>query len=146
MNALEANIPAIKIKGDYYKLNEKENKYFIQDIGENVDFNVNFMYSKHWPLKLEIWPSEEGLLKAEPVGLQEGMGMLGFCYTPYHFVYDFAYPVLIQLYSGSEIFQFPVVVFIEKNQPRESLDAESVPNVVPELCQNKISEQTVNTY
>ena len=146
MNALEANIPAVKIKGDYYKLNEKENEYFIQDIGEDVDFNVNFMYSKQWPLKLEIWPSEDGLLKAEPVGLQEGMGMLGFCYTPYHFVYDFAYPVLVQLYSGSEIFQFPVVVFIEKNNPREALDVEGLPDVVPELCEHKNTKLEVYTY
>ena len=39
---------------------------------------------------------------AEPVGNQEGMGMLGFCYVAYHFVYDLAYPVLVQVYYEDE--------------------------------------------
>ncbi len=146
IEALEANIPMTKIKGDYYELGVKENQYFIHDIGEETDINVNFMYSRDWPMKLEVWPSEEGFLEAKPIGLQEGLGMLGFCYVPYHFVYDFAYPVLIQVYSGSEIFQFPVVVLIEKNNPREALDVEGLPDVVPELCEYKNSEMTIYTY
>ena len=146
INALNANIPEIKIKGDYYALKKPENKYFIQDIGVNPDSDVNFMFSNQWPVKIEISPSEDNFLRAEPVGLQEGLGMLGFCYTPYHFVYDFAYPVLIQVYSQDEIFQFPVVVYINKNHPRVPVDAEALPDVVPELCRHKISEQTVHTY
>jgi len=146
INALEANIPAVKLEGDYYNLRSKENKYFVQDIGEKVNVNVNFLYLNQWPMKLEVWPSENGILRADPVGLQEGMGMLGFCYTPYHFVYDFAYPVLIQLYSGNEMFQFPVVVLIDKNNPRKALDVEGLPNVVPELCTYKNTELSVHTY
>ena len=141
--ALENNIPAIKLKGDYYT---NADKYFVQDIGENVNFGVNFMYSREWPMKMEVWPSEDDILIAEPVGLQEGMGMLGFCYTPYHFVYDFAFPVMIQLYSGSEIFQFPVVVSIDKNNPRKALDVEGLPDVVPELCEHKNTRINVYTY
>jgi hypothetical protein len=72
--------------------------------------------------------------------------MMGFCYTPYHFVYDFAFPVLIQLGSGNEMFQFPVVVMIDKNKPREALDVEGLPDVVPELCEHKNSEMSVYTY
>jgi hypothetical protein len=144
--ALESNVPTVKIKGDYYNLKNKNNKYFVQDIGQDVDVNVNFMYFREWPMKLEIWPSEDNILIAEPVGLEEGMGLLGFCYTPYHFVYDFAYPVLIQLYSGNEMFQFPVVVMIEKNNPREALNIEGLPNVVPGLCIHKNTEMTVYTY
>tara|TARA_Y100000310_G_scaffold94756_2_gene92515 strand:+ start:3394 stop:5274 length:1881 start_codon:yes stop_codon:yes gene_type:complete len=146
INALEANVPAVKLEGNYYDLRTKENEYFVQDIGEDVDVNVNFMYINEWPMKLEVWPSEDGILKAEPVGLEEGMGMLGFCYTPYHFVYDFAYPVMIQLYSGTEMFQFPVVVYIEKNNPREALNVEGLPDVVPELCLYKNTEMSVYTY
>ena len=146
INALETNIPAIKVKGDYYDLNKRANKYFVQDIGKDVDINVNFMYLAEWPMKMEVWPSEDNILIAEPIGLQEGMGMLGFCYVPYHFVYDFAYPVLIQIYSGAEMFQFPVVVFINKNNPREALDAQGLPDVVPELCQKKNTQLTVSTY
>lgn len=141
--ALENNIPAIKLKGNYYS---NADKYFVQDIGEKVDVNVNFMYSKDWPMKMEVWPSEEGVLISEPVGLHEGMGMLGFCYTPYHFVYDFAFPVMIQIYSGTEIFQFPVVISIDKNNPREALDVEGLPDVVPELCEHKNTEIDVYTY
>jgi hypothetical protein len=146
INALEANIPAVKLEGDYYNLKNKDNEYFIQNIGEKVDVNVNFLYLSDWPMKLEVWPSEDGLLRADPVGLDEGMGMLGFCYVPYHFVYDFAYPVMIQLYSGDEMFQFPVVVEIEKNNPREALNIEGLPDVVPELCLHKNTEMSVYTY
>ena len=146
MDALAINVPATKVKGDYYTLGKEENKYFIQDLGEKVDVDVNFMYVKNWPLKLEAWPSEEGILKAEPVGLQEGLGMLGFCYVPYHFVYDFAYPVLIQIYDSNEMFQFPVAVVIDKNMPRKALDVEGLPDVIPELCQHKNQEMEVYTY
>lgn len=146
INALEANVPMVKVEGDYYDLRDKDNKYFVQNIGEEVDVNTNFLYLNQWPMKLEVWPSEDGILRADPIGLQEGLGMLGFCYTPYHFVYDFAYPVMIQLYSGEEMFQFPVVVNIEKNNPREALDVEGLPDVVPELCQYKNTEMSVYTY
>ncbi len=146
IEALEANIPAIKIKGDYYNLNSEEDNYFVKDIGKDVDVNVNFIYSGDWPMKMEIWPSEGDVLSAEPVGTQEGLGMLGFCYVPYHFVYDFSYPVLIQIYSGNEFFQFPLVVFIDKNNPQEALDVEGLPQVVPELCEHKNTQITINTY
>jgi hypothetical protein len=144
--ALEANTPFVKVKGDYYTLDNEENKYFVQDIGENVDVNVNFMFSGNWPNKMQVWPEEDGLMRADPVGLQEGLGMLGFCYVPYHFVYDLGYPVLIQLYEGDEFFQFPVVVYINKNKPREPLDTSGLPNAVPELCQHKNTQINVNTY
>lgn len=144
--ALEANIPQIKVKGDYYTLSNPDKKYYVQDLGKNIDFNVNFMFSREWPMKVEIWPSQTGILRADPIGLQEGMGMLGFCYVPYHFVYDFAFPVLVQLYSQDEIFQFPVVVSIVKNHPREPLNSESMPNTVPELCDHKITKMDVYSY
>jgi hypothetical protein len=139
IEALEANIPAIKVEGDYYSLRSPENKYFVNDIGESVDANVKFMYLREWPMKMEVWPSEDGLLRADPVGLQQGLGMLGFCYVPYHHVYDLAFPVLIQVFAGREMFQFPVVVVIDKNKPREAEDAEGLPDVVPELCTHKNS-------
>jgi len=145
-SALEANIGFIKLKGDYYKLKNKENKYFVQDIGEDVDANVNFLYSRNWPMRLEVWPSEDDLLIAEPIGLQEGLGMLGFCYTPYHFVYDFGYPVMIQMFYQGELFQFPVVIYINKNNPREPLDTKGTPIPVPELCEHKLSDMTIYTY
>ncbi len=146
MDALEANVPAIKVKGNYYGLAKEENKYFVQDIGENVDANVNFMYQKNWPSKIDVYPSEDGIMKAEPLGLNEGMGILGFCYVQYHFVYDFAYPVLIQIYYNDELFQFPVVVLIDKNKPREGFDSGALANSVPELCQHKNTKIKVSVF
>jgi len=144
--ALQANTPSIKVKGDYYSGGDK---YFIQDLGENVNDleGVNFLYLDNFPTKIEIYPDEDPLM-AEPVGLQEGLGVLGFCYVPYHFVYDLAYPVLVQVYDGDEIFQFPVAVVIDKNKPREALDSESTLQAIPELCTDnrRITEMTVYTY
>ena len=146
INALQANIPQTKIKGSYYELSKPENKYFIQDIGKDVNTNINFMFVPQWPVKVDVWPSEGNLLRADPIGLQQGLGMLGFCYIPYHFVYDFSYPVLIQIYSDTEMFQFPMVIAIDKNQPRESIDAESLPGIDPELCTHKNTQIDVDVF
>jgi len=147
MNALQVNTLAIKVKGEYYSLADKEDKYFIQDVGEEIgeSESINFLYLSDWPTKIEIYPDENPLI-AEPVGLQEGLGILGFCYVPYHFVYDIAYPVLIQIYDSEEMFQFPVAVVIDKNKPREALDVESTLQAIPNLCENKLSEMSVYTY
>ncbi len=86
-------------------------------------------------------------MRAEPIGLQEGLGILGFCYVQYHFVYDLYYPVLVQIYDGRELFQFPLVVVIDKNKPREGEEgAIGLANPVPELCQNMNQEIRIETY
>jgi len=145
--ALEANIPFTKIKGDYYDLSDDDNNYFVQDIGEEISgVNVNFLYSRNWPSKMEVFPNDEGLLISDPIGTQEGLGILGFCYVPYHFVYDLAYPVMIQLYDDNEIFQYPVVVYVNKNRPRVPLEGAAIPNAAPELCVNKNTQISVSTY
>lgn len=145
--ALEANVQAIKIKGNYYSLSDKH-EYFVRDIGEKVrgeGESINFLYSKNWPTKIEIYPDEDPML-AEPVGLEEGLGLLGFCYVPYHFVYDIAYPVLVQIYDAEEMFQFPIAVVIDKNKPLEGLATEALPEVVPKLCEHKLTQVEVYTY
>jgi hypothetical protein len=76
--AIGANIPALKIKGNYYTLGSESNKYFEVDVGQDANFDVNFLYFSDWPMTMEVWPSEDGLMSAEPVGLQENLGMLGF--------------------------------------------------------------------
>ncbi len=145
-NAIEANTQFIKIKGDYYDLKKPENEYFIQDVGEKIEVPINFLFSKNWPTKMEVWPNDQGLLIADPIGNQEGLGLLGFCYVPYHFVYDLAFPVLIQIYDSSEIFQFPVVVYINKNRPREPIEGSNLENDVNELCRYKNTEIFVYTF
>jgi len=148
--ALNANIQAIKIKGDYYNLNNENDKYFVLDdlnLGLGSGEAVDFLYSEQWPSKIEIWPVENDIMIAEPVGLQQGLGVLGFCYVPYHFVYDIYYPVLIQIYDRNEMFQFPMAVIIDKNVPRESLEgASAIVQTKPETCDYRNTMVNVYTY
>ncbi len=146
--AIQGNTQALKIKGSYYSLSSPEKKYFVQEIGQEIGDegeSVNFIYSSDWPSKIKIYPDEEPLI-AEPVGLQEGLGVLGFCYVPYHFVYDIAYPTLIQIYDAENIFQFPVAVVIDKNKPREGLDTGAYEKGTPELCKHRLTQIDVYTY
>ena len=118
-NGLQFNFLSLKMKGDYYTLNNKEDNYFVID--HEVDDPVSFVYlAEEFPSKVEITPADNVVMLAEPVGNQQGMGLMGFCYVPYHFVYDVSFPVLIQIYDGEEIFQFPVAVIIDNNVPREA--------------------------
>ena len=143
VEGLEININSIKLDGDYYELASEEGKYFVNDVGFNIDEDVNFMYNPSWPTKIEIY----GDRVAKPVGTQAGLSALGFCYVPYHLVYDISFPVMIQFFDSEELFQFPVSVIIDNNQPRESLPPtfEDV-NLDDVVCRHKNSEATVNTY
>jgi len=144
-DAIEANTLAIKTQGDEFSLSEEERKYFVGGI--DVEGNVRFLNSKDWTYAFEVNPSEGNVLLSKPVGNQEGLGILGFCYVPYHFVYSVKYPVLTQIFLGDELFQFPMAVVIQGNNPRESLDVEAVKEFgVPELCEQKNTEVQVNIY
>lgn len=135
--AVEVNTAALKNKGsqdDYFALNLP------------VDEDVRFLNSKNWPNGFEISPADDRILISSPVGNQAGLGILGFCYVPYHFVYNMRYPVLVQVYKGEETFQFPVAVVIQGNNPRESLDANASEDVVPELCRYKNTQVQINTH
>jgi len=143
--AIEANTLALKTQGGDFSIKKEENKYFIEDIF--VEGDVRFLNSKDWPYTFEVNPSEGSILIAEPVGNQQGLGILGFCYAPYHFVYDVKYPVLIQIFLNDEIFQFPVAVVIQGNSPREALDAEAVGEIrISEFCEQKNTEVQVNVF
>lgn len=141
----EANVAYMKLGGDYYDLSSKENEYFVTDVGRDIGggVNVNFVYSSDWPTKIEIAGDEV----VEPIGLQEGLGILGFCYVPYHFVYDINLPILVQFYSSDgEIFQFPIGVVIDRNQARESLPTETGTLIESEVCQYKNQGVDIYTY
>jgi hypothetical protein len=120
-----------------------EEKYFFVDAG--IDEGVRFINSQDWANSFEVLPSEGVSLIANPVGNQAGLGMIGFCYIPYHFVYNVNYPILVQVYDGDEVFQFPVAVVIQGNQPRESLDA-TADEIDTEFCVNKNSLTSVTVY
>ena len=141
--AIEANTLALKVKGGDYSLQNKESEYFVLDIDVHED--VRFINSKTWSNSFEI-NSDSNILMANPIGNQPGLGILGFCYVPYHFVYNIRYPVLIQVQNGAEIFQFPVAVVVQGNKPREALDVSSVEIGVPELCKYKNTLVEVKTF
>jgi len=140
-DALEANIPALSTKPASLK---PENKYFF--IGTEIEDETNFIYSRNFPGRIEIWPADNGAMIAEPVGNQQGLGILGFCYVRYHFVYDLMFPVLIQVYDSNEIFQFPVAVAVQKNNPREALPGTTEESQNVDLCKYKNTEVSVYTY
>ncbi len=145
---LTANTLALKVKGGDYSLAKSENKYFVLDDVKS-DFNVLFLTSKDWPHNYEVNPTNGNVLISEPVGNQEGLGALGFCYVPYHYVYDVKYPVLVQIYddASGEIFQFPLAVVIDDNNPRKPLaDAEAADFGLPALCEYKNTALDVSVY
>jgi len=137
--AVELNTLALRNYGD------KDN-YFVLDLP--VNNKVRFVNSKDWPTVLEVLPSKGNTLIAEPVGNQQGLGILGFCYVSYHFVYDLAYPVLVQVYDEDtlETFQFPIAVVIEGNKERKPLEGTSSEYNFPELCEYSNSVATISVY
>ncbi|UCD21121.1 MAG: hypothetical protein JSW08_01075 [archaeon] len=141
--ALSANIGMIKFNGGYYRLSNKDHKYF--EVNVPVDNQVNLIYNPSWNTRLEVWPSENGIMKADPVGTQAGLGIIGFCYVSYHFVYDLAFPVLVQVTKENEVFQFPVIVLIDKNVAREA-ETENASIATYEICDHKAQTATVFTY
>lgn len=140
---LSANMNYLKIKGNYYELKNKEYEYFVVNPGFKTDSNANFIYNPNWPTRIEIY----GDRVAQPVGLQEGLSILGFCYVPYHLVYDINFPMLIQLWEGDFFFQFPVSVIIDKNYARNALppmfEAKTLDS---EVCKFKNQNVKVYTY
>ncbi len=141
--AIEANTLALKNannKEDYFEVE-------ISDIPSN--HRIRFLNSKDWTYSFEVNPSEGPVMTATPVGNQPGLGILGFCYVPYHFVYSLRYPVLVQVISGKgsdEIFQFPMAVIIERNLPRNASGGEALLIDSQELCTNKNTYMNVQVY
>jgi hypothetical protein len=146
---LQANIAAVKLEGSYYRLNDEDDDYFVRDLDVSVDEPVNFIYlAENFPSKIEVSPASQTLMVAEPVGTQEGLGILGFCYVPYHFVYDVSFPVLVQISDGQEVFQYPLSVIIDNNFPREAelSDLIDFEEEEVDICSFPEGEVTVKTY
>ena len=137
-DAIETNTLALNTQNP--KTNDE--KYFSIS---GINTNARFINSKNWTSSFEVLPSEDNLLISNPVGNQAGLGILGFCYVPYHFVYNINYPVLIQTYSGDETFQFPVAVVIKGNKPKVALNS-TAQTITADLCPYKNTPTTVKTY
>jgi hypothetical protein len=124
-----------------------EEKYFITDL--SIKNQARFLNSKSWPYTFEVNPAEGNLLLSKPVGNEQGLGILGFCYVPYHYVYDYKYPVLVQVFNEDneeEIFQFPMAVVIHGNNPRKALVTNAVSSRDTGLCEQKNTEIKVNVF
>ena len=143
---LEANIGALKLDGNYYELSNDRDKYFVID--KQTDEKINFIYSRDWPGKTEIYGEgvDNELMIAEPVGVQEGLGIMGFCYAPYHFVYDISFPVMIQIYNDNEMFQFPVAVIIDKSVARNALVSQIEEEEKFDLCAFYDKDVEINVF
>jgi hypothetical protein len=149
-SALTANLQSIKLEGSYYTSKNSYTNYFITAKGANLEIGnrqVSFVYSSDWPSRFEIWPTENGLMKAQPIGNQAGLGVMGFCYIPYKFVYDIYIPVLVQIYNPdnvNELFQFPLAVVINKNVAKKAISSDIIDNV-PNICDNANTDIQINT-
>jgi hypothetical protein len=119
-------------------------KYFY--VKADTGNGIRFITSQNWSNSYEVNPTSDGsIMIANPVGTQQGLGILGFCYIAYHFIYNIKYPVVIQAYSGDEIFQFPMAIVIQGNKPRKPVEGTAEPTGV-DLCSYKNTMQTVSTY
>jgi hypothetical protein len=141
LSAVEGNILAIKSRNSDFTLTKEINKYFIQDFP--IENDVRFITSKDWPNSMEVSPSNGPVLVSEPVGNQPGLGILGFCYVPYHFVYDLKFPVMIQIFGEEEFFQFPYAVVIDNNKPKEAISPDAQEIEIFEFCENANTPTTV---
>ena len=136
---IETNTLALRSSG-------KKNDYFVVDLPVSSEYEVRFINSRDWARTFEVEPSDENILFVNPVGNQPDLGILGFCYAPYHFVYNIKYPVLVQVSKEQETFQFPMAVVIQGNNPREPLDVNASQAESIELCKNKNTQIKINVF
>lgn len=129
---IPANIRSINSKNK--NPSNSDFKYFYQNF--NTKGDVNFLTDSEWPMFMEVNPSQGNFLVSNPVGNTPELSLLGFCFVNYHFVYSLNYPVLVQVSKDNEIFQFPILVYINKNKPKESL-TKPTSYEDADLCSNK---------
>jgi hypothetical protein len=126
------------------KTGSNRSNYFNLDLGIK---GLKFLTNENWPNSYEVNPTQGDTMIANPIGNQQGLGILGFCYATYHFVYSIKYPVLATIQSGDEIFQFPMAVVVENNLPRgDSSSGEAIPSQDVPLCSQGTSEVAVSVY
>lgn len=142
-NALEANFAHVRFSST--RTSNAEQQYFT--VPHSFGSDARVLYSSAWPLVFEVTPADDELMVAEPVGNQKGLGVLGFCYVPYHFVYDLRFPVLMQLTRGQDVFQFPLLVLVDKNAPRNALTSGiAADSASPDICSFREGRASIATY
>ncbi len=108
--------------------------------------DTHFITNPNWPSTYEVDPAQGDVMKADPVGNQQGLGVLGFCYVPYHFVYSIKYPVLATVRSGSEVFQFPMAVIVNNNLPRGFANGTAIASQSVPLCSQGKTNVSVSVF
>jgi len=139
------NLNAINLKNSNL-INSK--KYFALDIDAN-NANAVFSHSENWPFKMDVYPSENGVLKGDQIIKQTGaLRFLSsfLCINNYNFVYDVKYPTLITLNKNGYTFQYAYLVILDNNQPKINVLGTTEPEEVFNLCDKKITNTKVNTY
>jgi len=145
-DGIAVNFERIKFRGDYYGLATKENIYFLNDVKLDSNIYANILAPLK-PLKINVYGAnadEGGIIKFDPVGNQPGIGVIGFCYVPYHLVYDVKFPLLVSLAYGNEVFNFATTVVIERNGVKEML--EEGETVQPYICNNANANAILYAY
>ena len=139
---------------DTLKNATQDNLFALRNSGNNTDYfdlkvpinsQIRILNSRNWPSMYEVSPADSSVLVAKPIGNQQGLGILGFCYVPYHFVYNIRYPVLVQLTQNGETFQFPLSINIEGNVARDTTESVNVTQPSVDVC-NEIAKSnfTIN--
>ncbi len=143
LEALEQNINFIKFKGSYYDSSlDRHNGYFVKNTGMNFDENTRVLFDRNWSNVIDIY----GEKNVNPIDAISGI--LGVCLSYTHLVYDIRYPVLIQIWDEDFVFQFPIRVVIDNNEPRELIlpDINSSVNYNSKVCENMNSRVSIKTY
>ena len=120
------NIPTLKIKGTDYKLRTKNDKVLVHEAleGSTKDMTVSFLFSRNWPIMIDIIGENSELLRGQPFTTENEASRFLlplFCLNDYHFVYDIKYPVMITLTEEDYSFQFAIMAVIDNNQPKRNL-------------------------
>ncbi len=148
-NIIANNIQFAKIKGTNYV---GADPYFELDAGiPDKNLAINFIFIEE-PFKLEINGKKEGSIRGEGISNIEAPFLKSFiCLSSYDFVYTISYPVLVSVYDAESDyqFQFPLVVSVNKNQPRKPQDLGDALELEAEaeskICDNKLARESVFT-
>ena len=143
------NMLAVKIKGTQYDVNvESDEGYFEWDaLDTDRDYRASVLYSSSWPILLDVYPEDDGVLTEDTYSAAGFAGYLQsiFCLTDYNFIYDIQYPVLVTLYDEDSdfTFQFASQVYLDNNQPRTLEEEVYEFNDEETICDNIVTPITV---
>lgn len=139
------NMANIRLKGT-----TEIDKYYEFEVTPPKDITANFMYSRNWPMVVEVTPSDGDVMRGNQISKKTAditMSVLSsfVCLQDYHFVYDIKYPLLVMLTDeNGYIFQFATEIIIDNNQPKENpIEQLILPEATSPLCNFPVNELRV---